>query len=416
MKARWQQTAFSSNLLAAGIYFVVMMILKVILFLSFILAIMVGAHLLVYKSLVNYLGITHAIARVTLLVGLIFLAISFMASFFLLRWRENLFTVGFYTFSATWTGFFINILLAAGLSWLCIAILRIAGQSSNTRFIAAAWFLLAVLYSTYGVWNALHPRIKNITVPIENLPDQWKNKSIVQLSDLHLGHIHGKRFLKNIIAKVEMIKPEVILITGDLFDGMDASINDFTMPLNQLSASQGVFFVTGNHETYVGLKRALHVLSQTKIRIIHNEVIDVDGLEIIGISYPGINQKSAIRGLEKGGKNPSQRAPRILLFHTPTRIYLKEEDEFEQHFSTYWVPDTTFKSHKQLGVTLQLSGHSHAGQIFPFGLLTRLIYKGYDYGLHREGEFNIYTTSGVGTWGPPMRTGNAPEIVVIRLK
>ena len=393
-----------------------MMILKVILFLGFILAIMMGAHLLVYKSLVNYLGVTHAIARFTLLIGFLFLASSFMASFFLLRWQENLFTVGFYTFSATWTGFFINLLLATGLSWLCIALLRIAGQNPNTRLIAAVWFLLAVLFSAYGVWNALHPRIKNITVPITDLPDQWKNKSVVQLSDLHLGHIYGRRFLNDIIAKVERIRPEVIFITGDLFDGMDASINDLPTLLNQLSASQGVFFVTGNHETYVGLKRALHVLRQTKIRVIHNEVIDVDGLEIIGISYPGINQKSAIRGLEKAVQNSSKKAPRILLFHTPTSIHLNEEDLVEQHFSTYWVPDTTFKSHKQLGINLQLSGHSHAGQIFPFGLLTRLIYKGYDYGLHREDGFTIYTTSGVGTWGPPMRTGNSPEIVVINLK
>jgi len=393
-----------------------MMIAKVILFLGFILAVIIGAHLLVYKAMVNFLGINNSIARVTLLICLLFLAISFMASFFLLRWQENQFTVGFYILSATWTGYFINILLAAGLSWLCIAILQLAGQNPNMRFIAAAGLMLAVLYSTYGVWNALHPRIKNITVAVENLPDPWKNKSIVQLSDVHLGHVHGRRFLNNILAKMDAIKPEAIFITGDLFDGMDASVKDLAISLNQFSAPQGVLFVTGNHETYVGLKRALHVLNQTKIRVIHNEVIDVDGLEIIGISYPGINKKSDIAGLEKLEQKSSNNAPRILLFHTPTSINLKAEDEFDRHFSTYWIPDTTFNFHRQLGINLQLSGHSHAGQIFPFGILTKLIYKGYDYGLRQEGEFNIYTTSGVGTWGPPMRTGNAPEIVAITLK
>jgi hypothetical protein len=366
--------------------------------------------------MVIFLVITNTIAKTTLLVCLLFLAVSFMASFFLLRWQENEFTIGFYTFAATWTGFFINVLLAAGLCWLCIGILRIAGQNPNTRLIAAAWLILAVLYSTYGVWNALHPRIKSITVSLDNLPNQWKNKSIVQLSDIHLGHVHGQRFLKNIISEVDAVKPEIIFITGDLFDGMDASIMDLIKPLNHLRAPQGVYFISGNHETYVGIRRALHVLNQTKIRVLHNEIIDVDGLQIIGISYPGIKKPNDIRGLDKLEQKYSKPVPRILLFHTPTSIYPKGEDEFGQHFSTYWVPDTRFKLHKRLGVNLQLSGHSHAGQIVPFGFLTKLIYSGYDYGLHREDGFNIYTTSGVGTWGPPMRTGNSPEIVVIRIK
>ncbi len=166
----------------------------------------------------------------------------------------------------------------------------------------------------------------------------------------------------------------------------------------------------------MGLKRALQVLSQTRIRVLNNEVINIDGLEIIGVGYPGIYDKSDIRGLEKLEQSSSNHAPRILLFHTPTSIRLKDEDEFGQHFNTYWIPDTSFKLPRELGVDLQLSGHSHAGQIVPFGLLTKLIYKDYDYGLRREGDFSIYTTSGLGTWGPPMRTGNSPEIVVIKLQ
>jgi predicted MPP superfamily phosphohydrolase len=218
---------------------------------------------------------------------------------------------------------------------------------------------------------------------------------------------------------------------------MDASIMDLIKPLNQLSAPQGVYFISGNHETYVGIRRALHVLNQTKIRVLHNEIIDVDGLQIIGISYPGIKEQNDIRGLDKLEQKSSNTAPRILLFHTPTSINPKGEDEFGQHFSTYWVPDTSFKLHKRefgqhfstywvpdtsfklhkrLGVNLQLSGHSHAGQMVPFGFLTKLIYSGYDYGLHQEDGFHIYTTSGVGTWGPPMRTGNSPEIVCIKLQ
>jgi hypothetical protein len=105
----------------------------------------------------------------------------------------------------------------------------------------------------------------------------------------------------------------------------------------------------------------------------------------------------------------------FLLFHTPTNMIPGRGDGLDRHFATYWVPDTTFFPAQKLGVDLQLSGHTHAGQIFPFGYLTQLIYKGYDYGLRGLGVFSIYTTCGVGTWGPSIRTGNSQEIVVIIL-
>ncbi len=197
---------------------------------------------------------------------------------------------------------------------------------------------------------------------------------------------------------------------------MAATISHFAAGLDQLRAKKGVFFVTGNHETYVGLNRALNVLKKTKIQILHNEIIEVDGLQIMGISYPGIRGVHEIRGLEKLPQNSSNNRPRILLFHTPTNIRPKGGDGLDHHFATYWVPDTSFALNKEIGADLQLSGHSHAGQLFPFGYLTKLIYKGYDYGFHRLSRFAIYTTSGVGTWGPPLRTGNSPEIVVMNLK
>ena len=238
----------------------------------------------------------------------------------------------------------------------------------------------------------------------------------MQLSDVHLGHFYGRKYLKNLVRRVNSLNPELILITGDLFDGMAKNISHFADELNRFSAKKGVYFITGNHENYIGLSRALKALGQTHINILQNEVIDIDGLQIIGISYPGINGVGEIEGLEKLSQNSSVNKPRILLFHTPTNISPGGGDGLDHHFSTYWVPDTTYSMARNLAVDLQLSGHTHAGQIFPFGYLTKLIYKNYDYGLRRLSNFTIYTTSGVGTWGPPMRTGNSPEIVVIKLK
>ena len=392
------------------------MAVKVVIFLAVILALTIGMHMLFYKAVIRVFAITGPALKTSLLIVLFLLALSFMASFFLLQWQENSLTIGFYKFSATWIGLFLNLLPAVLGSWIIIAAVRITGSVAPARSIAAVCIVAAVLYSAYGVWNAFHPRIKKLEVQFENLPHQWKNKTIIQLSDVHLGHFYGTEFLNNLVRKVNALNPEVIFITGDLFDGMAATISHFAAGLDQLRATKGVFFVTGNHETYVGLNRALNVLKKTKIQVLHNEIIEVDGLQIMGISYPGIRGAYEIRGLEKLPQNSSNNIPRILLFHTPTNIRPKGGDGLDYHFATYWVPDTSFALNKEIGADLQLSGHSHAGQLFPFGFLTKLIYKGYDYGFHSLSRFAIYTTSGVGTWGPPMRTGNSPEIVVMNFK
>ena len=391
------------------------MAVKVVIFLAVVLALTIGAHLLFYKAVIRVFAITGPSLKASLLIILILLALSFMASFFLLQWQENPLTIGFYKFSAIWIGLFLNLLPAVLGSWMIVAAVRITGGDPPAGLIASVCIVAAVIFSAYGFWNAFHPRIKKLEVQLENLPLHWRNKTIIQLSDVHLGHFYGTEFLNNLARQVNALNPEVIFITGDLFDGMAASISHFAAGLVQLRAQKGVFFVTGNHETYIGLNRAFNVLKKTNIQILHNEIIEVDGLQIVGISYPGIRGAHEIRGLERLPQNSSQNRPRILLFHTPTNIRPKGADGMDYHFYTYWIPDTSYALNKEIGADLQLSGHSHAGQMFPFGYLTKLIYKGYDYGFHRLSRFAIYTTSGVGTWGPPMRTGNASEIVVMNL-
>ena len=392
------------------------MVLKVVLFLAVILALTISAHLLFYKVVIRLFIINSPGLKVSLFVILFLLSLSFMASFFLLQLQENSVTIGCYMFSAVWTGLFLNLLPAVLLSWIIIAAIRLAGTYPNTRLIAAGCLTLAVLFSFYGVWNAFHPAIKNLEIEFENLSDQWKDKTIVQLSDVHLGHFYGTKFLKDLVRSVNALNPDLVFITGDLFDGMAKNISRFALDLNRLKADKGVYFITGNHENYIGVNRALNVLGHTHINIIENEVIEINGLHIIGISYPGIKEVGKIQGLDILQQNSSGQKPRIMLFHTPTNICPREGDGLDRHFSTYWIPDTTYSTAQKLGVDLQLSGHTHAGQIFPFGFLTKLIYKDYDYGLRCLSDFSIYTTSGVGTWGPPMRTGNSPEIVVIKLQ
>jgi len=392
------------------------MILRFLLAIGSVLAILFGLHFLLYSSIIRFLAIANPTVKTALSITLLFLSLSLVVSVPLVHWWENLLTSNFYVFAASWLGFLINLLLAVGLSWLVIGIVHLIAYKPHTQPIAIVFFVLAALYSIYGIWNAFHPRIRNLEVQIENLPAQWKNKTIVQLSDMHLGHVHRLGFLKSIIAKVNALNPELVLITGDLFDGMSGNLTSFVEPLNTLKAQRRIFYVTGNHETYIGVRRALDILEKTKINVLRNEVVELDGLQVVGISYPGVSGTENMRSLRKSWADFSTGKPRLLLFHTPTNIKRKDENGHDAHSSTYWAPDTSLAVNKEIGISLQLSGHTHKGQVFPFGYLTKLIYKGYDYGLHSEGSFSIYTTSGVGTWGPPMRTGNSPEIVVIKLK
>jgi hypothetical protein len=217
---------------------------------------------------------------------------------------------------------------------------------------------------------------------------------VVQLSDVHLGHILGTAFLRDIVQKVNTLDPVMVLITGDLFDGMDGRLDELVVPLNDLRAPWGIYFVTGNHETYLGTDRAFAALRKTKVRILHDEMVVVNGLQIIGIDFPEREFSKDIAAVIQTLPEYNRQMPSLLLYHSPTQV----------------------EQAKAAGIRLQLSGHTHHGQIFPIQIISRLIYQKYYTGLHVEGDYTIYTSSGAGTWGPTMRTGNHPEITVIHLE
>lgn len=263
-------------------------------------------------------------------------------------------------------------------------------------------FSLAGLLFVYGVWNAFHPQIKNVEVKIKDLPLAWQDKTIVQLSDVHLGHVHGVKFLQDIADKTNAQNPDLVLITGDLFDGMDGDLSIFVDALKSIKAKEGVFFVIGNHETFLGIDRAYLILMEADIKVLDNEFIDLNGLQLVGLSYQGSHGAPSVSGkmrdiseifssLRERGFDLTR--PSILMHHAPTNIAQAKDN----------------------GIDLQLSGHTHVGQTIPFGIFTRMIYGKYHYGLTVEENFSIYTSGGAGTWGPPMRVGNTPEIVSIKI-
>lgn len=372
-----------------------MTFLKMAIFLFIALSILFGAHYLLYISAVKFFSVTSTAVKAGLFIALATLAVSFPFSMAFSQLRGDVGTRAFYFLSTFWLGVLTNLVLASVLVWFIVLLFRFAHISAPIRVIAFAGIALAFAYSLYGVWNALHPRIKEIEVVIPGLPEVWRGKRIVQLSDLHLGHIFCDTFLAQVEQAVSSARPEMILVTGDLFDSMEGrDLDGYLDRIDALEAPRGTYFISGNHETYVGMEKVRRVLQGTNMRMLEDEAVDLDGLVLIGISYPERSEQKDMTAVLGRMRSVYEGRPNILLYHAPTDI-------------------ETFKA---AGINLQLSGHTHRGQIFPFRYITALIYDGYDYGLHTEGPYSIYTTSGTGSWGPLMRTGNHPEIVVITLK
>jgi predicted MPP superfamily phosphohydrolase len=284
--------------------------------------------------------------------------------------------------------------MATLVIWLIIDAAEFSNFPVNAPALTVVFFVIAFAYSIYGVWNARHPQLKNITVTIPNLPSDWKGKKIVQLSDIHIGHINRRDFVNDVTAKVNSVNPEMVVITGDIFDGMDGDLDSPVNLINDINSPKGIYFVTGNHETYLGMEQVTKDMEKTKAVFMHDQVLDIDGLKLIGINYPDRMEKKDMLKVLDSLKPDFYGQPNIFLYHTPVNI-----------------PEV-----KEAGVNLELCGHTHDGQLFPLSYITKIMYKGYDYGLHQLGDYTLYTTSGTGSWGPPMRTGNTPEIVVITLQ
>ena len=323
----------------------------------------------------------------------------------------------FYLLSALWYGLAIFLLLMSILVWLSKGLLAVLPLSVSPKIpfaIAAALYSGTVLYAGFCFINTLTIQITEKTIPINNLPVHWHGKTIAHLSDLHLGPLWNEAFLKKIIKSTNQLDPEIIVITGDLFDGSSSDVMKYKDLLKQFRSKKGIFFVSGNHEVYAGGKQVVEVVKKSGITIIDNSIIDLDGLQLIGIGYPSFAADSPPFNI-KSSPAYDPKKPSILLFHTPTDIKEVLGKSGASHAKAYLSPSTNFKTAADLGISLQLSGHSHAGQFFPFTWLTKRIYSNYHYGLHRVGDFHIYISSGTGTWGPPLRSTYPSEIAIHRL-
>jgi predicted MPP superfamily phosphohydrolase len=373
---------------------IVVTIISNIALLVLVASVLLGSHYLVYSSFIHFFHITNSTARYVLTVIVSTLSISFIVTSIVAHYYETIATRAAYFLSGLWLGLLVNLVLVFLFLWLVLVFGRFVGIATLSPLFVGVLLVAAVAVSGYGVWCALHPVVQSISVHLPQLPETWKDQTIVQLSDVHLGHVYQAGFLSGVVAQVNALHPKMVVITGDLFDGMDGHLDSLVQPFNDIEAPDGVYFIIGNHETYLGVETALQALQGTQVTVLKDEVRDIGGLRLIGLSFPKRGEEKDVVATLRSLRDQYVDRPNILLYHAPTRIAEIAES----------------------GVNLMLSGHTHQGQQFPFQLLTHWVHHGYDYGLYAIGNFRLYTSSGVGTWGPTMRIGTQSEIVAITLK
>ena len=359
-------------------------------FIAVIQSVLFLVHYLLYETWTFSSAGSHS-WWIQLIFG--FLSVSFVAASLLAFRYTNPVLRAFYRAAAVWLGLLSFLSFAALCSWIIFGVSRLAGMDVNFHRMVEWLFGAGAVVGLYGVLNAGWTRITRTTVRLANLPEAWRGRKAALISDMHLGHVRNGSFLRRTVAKILREAPDAIFIAGDLYDGTAIDAGRAAEPLNKLTAPQGVYFVAGNHEQFGDDSNYLRAVAAAGVRVLNNEKVEVDGLQIIGVPYRNATQDGHLAAVLRGVRLDRDRAS-ILLIHAPDRPGIAEA----------------------AGVSLQLSGHTHLGQFIPWSWMARRIYRQFVYGLSRIGKMQVFTSSGAGTWGPPLRLGSNPEIVMLQFE
>jgi uncharacterized protein len=311
----------------------------------------------------------------------------------------------------TWFGFVIVLFFMLLTAEVVRLVVAVAGSLSLVevdpdrrrwlaRALAGTVGAAGLVVGGLGIYSALRKLdIQRVRVRLRRLPASMSGFRVVQLSDLHVGPTIGRAWLEEVVRRVNELSPDVIAITGDLVDGGVDRLRHDVEPLKDLVARDGVFFVTGNHEYYSGVDAWLAELTRLGVKVLRNErvAIERDGE---GFDLAGIDDWSAKRfghghgaDLAKALSGRDESRELILLAHQPKHAHEAAEAK----------------------VGLQLSGHTHGGQIFPWGYFVRLD-QPFLVGLSKLQETLVYVSRGTGYWGPPTRIGATAEITLLELQ
>lgn len=341
--------------------------------------------------------------------SLFFLFIFFMVSFpagKIMGWRDsNVFIYLWVFVSSLWMGLTLYFILSALVTDLALAILglvrlfvkRVPRPSLVARrFLAGMIGGGVLLIGIVALMEANDLLVTRLEIPLRGLSPEMEGFSLLQISDVHYGVLNRNQTIRRLVEEANRLQPDVVVITGDLVDESVAHMEELTGLLSRLQSRFGVLAVTGNHEYYAGINRVVGIMQNADVQVLRNEMRELPG----GIQILGIDDPTGYRRMGESDPDFEQllsrldpEKPSILLFHQPTH----------------------FEKTARFKVGLQLSGHTHGGQLFPIRYISRIFYPRTP-GLHRIGDSFLFVSRGAGTWGPPMRLGSPPEIVLIRLK
>jgi predicted MPP superfamily phosphohydrolase len=383
--------------------------LTIFLLVVLALALLGGVHFYLWARLVRDTQLSGAL-RIWATAALIALAVSMPATMLVLRrvppsWAA---VVAWPVF--VWMGLmfiaFLLVLLGDVVRLLILLGARAGGGGLDpgrrlllARVLGGGAGVAAGVVGAYAVQRARgRLEVTEVKVALPRLPAAVAGTTIVQITDLHVGATISRAFVEQVVGKSNALAPDLVAITGDLVDGSVERLRDAVAPLAGLRARHGVFFVHGNHEYFSGAREWEAELGRLGIRVLVNERVTVGegaaALDVAGVDdWTGRRQGGPGPDLARAlaGRDPSR--PVVLLAHQPKAIV-----EAARH-----------------RVDLQLSGHTHGGQIWPFGLFVKM-QQPYVEGLHRHGETFIYVSPGTGYWGPPMRLGTRAELTRITLQ
>ncbi|WP_301252930.1 metallophosphoesterase, partial [Streptomyces somaliensis] len=269
---------------------------------------------------------------------------------------------------------------------------------SRRLFVARALAVTATAVAAGTVANGAHtvlrgPAVKRVTVPLAKLPRAAHGYRIAVVSDIHLGPTLGRAHARRIVDAVNSTQPDLIAVVGDLVDGTVENLGPAAEPLARLRARHGAFFVTGNHEYFSGVEEWVEEVRELGLRPLRNERVEIAaGFDLAGVDDPAGENHGGGPDFARALGDRDRARTAVLLAHQPVVIH-----DAVRH-----------------GVDLQLSGHTHGGQMWPGNFLAELANPTVA-GLERYGDTQLYVSRGAGAWGPPVRVGAPSDITVVEL-
>jgi uncharacterized protein len=356
-------------------------------------------HLGVAYFICDFFNISKLYTKVLISTSVV-LPILYVASNFFINFYQNTIIDLLYKYLSIWMAIFLYLLMA---SILLIAYKFLEGRIASVfdlhitresgKIVAYLIYAGAVLLNVYGLINAKNINIVERDIYIKNLPTSWQNKSAVFIADTHYGRIYKEKAAIETVSLINNIKPDYVFFSGDFYDGPSMDYASVSDPYKDIKVKK--FFVSGNHEYYAESRsqddNILSHISDAGFIILNSSSTVLNGVRLIGVDYD--RDKNQTKDMIDVAYNSFVRdeLPSIVLKHIPNNI-----DKLEKE-----------------GADLVLAGHTHNGQVFPFNIISKIVYKGLNYGLKNVEETQVLITSGVGSWGPIQRIGSSREIVHI---